>query len=483
MKRIFLCVFVFVLLLSGCHNTSQAAVCDHQWKPADCLTPKTCSVCWQTDGVPANHNWSQADCQTPKTCRNCEKTEGEPAEHQWSEATCTTPRTCQSCGMTEGVPIPHSMGQWTVQEDHMNRSCRNCPESEQVPYDQIRFLTDNHIGTWKHLETERIYSGYMTHVLFEHSDYTVSLEEDGTFSAYLGENISGVWTRKQVPDTDPQSTCCYALKYSDDDHTKYLDLVIEGNVARISDHSTQVIQIFYFYRDCDWNHHEENALLTGYWNSLLVDILAPSKTRPEQQIITDHSITFHEDGTLEANFNGKKAGKWVFIKHFHSPGEFTEDLYYVLQFEGDAEGYAVTLKNNGSLAISETINRHTYNNWFAKVSAEEATFFADTKEHISGTWQAVAAYLEHPETGTLTLETDPSGYRLIFLEDGTMTVSGSAEQHTWEHYLYAFDATEGSQIHLNCNGMYYSCRLKLDGQLDVLIELDGRLVYLLLEKE
>ena len=49
---------------------------NHTWVNADCDTPKTCSVCQETEGEALGHNWVNADCDTPKTCSVCQATEG-----------------------------------------------------------------------------------------------------------------------------------------------------------------------------------------------------------------------------------------------------------------------------------------------------------------------------------------------------------------------------------------------------------------------
>lgn len=54
------------------------------------------------------HTWIEADCVSPKTCESCGETEGEPLGHSWQEASCTEPRTCTRCGQTEGEPLGHN---------------------------------------------------------------------------------------------------------------------------------------------------------------------------------------------------------------------------------------------------------------------------------------------------------------------------------------------------------------------------------------
>ena len=45
----------------------------HSWKDADCLTPKTCTVCGKTEGSALGHKPAEddGDCTTPVKCKNC----------------------------------------------------------------------------------------------------------------------------------------------------------------------------------------------------------------------------------------------------------------------------------------------------------------------------------------------------------------------------------------------------------------------------
>ena len=65
-------------------------------------------------GCCMKHQWIEADCVTPRTCANCGETEGEPLGHTWMEPDCVTPRTCSVCGETEGQPLGHEPGSWRI---------------------------------------------------------------------------------------------------------------------------------------------------------------------------------------------------------------------------------------------------------------------------------------------------------------------------------------------------------------------------------
>jgi len=143
----------------------------HDWKQADCKTPKTCQVCGMKEGENGGHKWIEATCNTPKTCEICNVTEGTVTEHIWEKATCTVPKICSECGMEDGEPlskdkthtwrdatcteaktcmvcgktegntIAHSPGEWIVTDDGTSEAqgtrqrkcivCENVIETEQ----------------------------------------------------------------------------------------------------------------------------------------------------------------------------------------------------------------------------------------------------------------------------------------------------------------------------------------------------------------
>ena len=102
MKKRILSFLVLVLclsLLTGC-------MCKHEvWNDADCVTPKTCAECGETEGEALGHVWLAATCEAPKTCTSCDLTEGEALGHDWVDATTETPKTCTVCSVTEGERI------------------------------------------------------------------------------------------------------------------------------------------------------------------------------------------------------------------------------------------------------------------------------------------------------------------------------------------------------------------------------------------
>lgn len=125
MKRItmILLAAVLVLMLAGCQ-------CSHEWVEADCLTPKTCSKCQETEGEALGHSWTDATCAAPKTCENCGLTEGEALAHTWTEVTCAAPKTCSGCGLTEGEALEHT---WEEAHYQAPKTCTVCGTTEGEP--------------------------------------------------------------------------------------------------------------------------------------------------------------------------------------------------------------------------------------------------------------------------------------------------------------------------------------------------------------
>ena len=75
----------------------------HSWKDADCLNPKTCTVCGKTEGSALGHEWTTPDvdlCEVQSTCSRCGATDGENKEHtpENDDNDCSTALNCGVCG-------------------------------------------------------------------------------------------------------------------------------------------------------------------------------------------------------------------------------------------------------------------------------------------------------------------------------------------------------------------------------------------------
>jgi len=122
---------IVILASVACNNSNATGnnelQCNHNWTDATCLTPKTCSLCNETDGNALGHTWSDATCTAPKTCSLCMETDGNALGHTWSDATCTAPKTCSLCMETDGNALGHT---WSDATCTSPKICSTCNETE-----------------------------------------------------------------------------------------------------------------------------------------------------------------------------------------------------------------------------------------------------------------------------------------------------------------------------------------------------------------
>ena len=145
MKKMILIITALSLMLAlaGCG-------CKHEtWNEADCVNPKTCAECGETEGSPLGHSWKAATCDAAKTCENCGETEGEALGHAWVASDCETPKTCYNCKLTDGEALGHD---WQDATTELPKTCNTCgkTEGEKIVTDP-RFTTANNemlFGKW-----------------------------------------------------------------------------------------------------------------------------------------------------------------------------------------------------------------------------------------------------------------------------------------------------------------------------------------------
>lgn len=127
------------LIFTLCAIFLTACSCEHQWQEADCVAPKTCTLCAATEGEALGHDWQEADCTHPKTCTVCAATEGEPLGHDWTEADCVSPATCSRCAATEGEALGHD---WIDADCTSPKTCAVCAATEGETLDHIWLAPD-----------------------------------------------------------------------------------------------------------------------------------------------------------------------------------------------------------------------------------------------------------------------------------------------------------------------------------------------------
>lgn len=145
-KKLLLCVLTLamILLLAGCG-------CDHEWYAANCTTPKTCSLCGETQGEALGHTWKDADCLNPKVCTVCKATEGEALGHTWKDADCLNAKVCSVCSLTEGEALGHD---WLEATTEAPKTCSRCQLTEGE-----RLITDPRFTTASTKELHGVWKG------------------------------------------------------------------------------------------------------------------------------------------------------------------------------------------------------------------------------------------------------------------------------------------------------------------------------------
>lgn len=150
MKRaafIFITVLLLSAVLSGCQ-------CKHEWKDAACETPKSCTICGETEGEALGHKWTDATCTESSHCSICGKPQGEALGHDWTEATCTSGKKCKRCDVMGGEPAGHTPGTWEMTDidpvtaiADFQQKCANCgavlaeeERASQILYNNGQFI-------------------------------------------------------------------------------------------------------------------------------------------------------------------------------------------------------------------------------------------------------------------------------------------------------------------------------------------------------
>ncbi|MGI6017870.1 MAG: LPXTG cell wall anchor domain-containing protein [Marvinbryantia sp.] len=100
-------------------GATEGGTIEHDFTPATCIKLATCKVCGLTTGEYANHTSTQkATCTEPEVCSVCNQIITPALGHDWEKATCTTPKTCKRCGATEGKALGHDLSNdWLIEKE------------------------------------------------------------------------------------------------------------------------------------------------------------------------------------------------------------------------------------------------------------------------------------------------------------------------------------------------------------------------------
>lgn len=106
-------------------------ICDHSFTQPDCITAETCEKCGFVNGIPKGHVLTAYDCVTGGKCTVCD-TDVEPSKtlHDYKPATCTEPMTCTRCNTVSGKANGHK---WISATCYTAKKCKVCQTEEGRP--------------------------------------------------------------------------------------------------------------------------------------------------------------------------------------------------------------------------------------------------------------------------------------------------------------------------------------------------------------
>lgn len=136
-----------LLIITVCALMLASCGCEHEWAEASCLTPKTCTLCEQTEGEATGHAWQPADCINPETCSHCGEQRGAALGHEWQAATCENDEVCTLCQEVNTLAFGHSFGTWEGSDEAFMHICQTCGKEESMTPEAcfLQQLT----GTWQ----------------------------------------------------------------------------------------------------------------------------------------------------------------------------------------------------------------------------------------------------------------------------------------------------------------------------------------------
>ena len=270
-----LCLSIlFCAVLAGCQ-------CEHQWTEATCTTPKTCSLCDETEGEALGHDWTPATCESPETCSRCNETQGNATGHDWLDATCTEPKTCQVCKTIDGEALGHSKGDWFVSQEATvyqtgirEQKCTTCGEvirSEEFYPDPVIYSKDFGMTTAAFIATFNKLTDGDYEIKPDGDDYVVHWlgTLDIATSLSFTENETGLLTsisldgREMSDHGNQQVKVCWALFRVLNPHLSESDSMDEFKYAANSGGKEFVRGVRYLYT--------ELASLDTLWFTIQLD--------------------------------------------------------------------------------------------------------------------------------------------------------------------------------------------------------------------
>ncbi len=344
MKKIILfsaTLIMCILLLSACG-------CQHQWSEANCVSPKTCALCGETEGEKLSHQWADATCTEPKTCSLCEETQGDVLDHQWEAANCLTPETCAQCGATQGTKLEHIYSDWSFDIDTMSRSCGLCGETETAAIDYVLYLNSVLRGRW---DCEKVFDKLAYNVYGPQVPFIEFLDDD-SIRFFESDTISHA-TMEFVSLEEFEGKNQYHFLLSSETVNKMDFWYIPEDDALFS-------LIFEFDR---LGEEVEGYLeiITGKWTFDSIGVIYDERLKNYDH--SGYSIEFFEDGTFSALLDERIDGHWSILKDDIIYDEKGANILLFALYDGDFYNTTIFMNVNDQesiLGITRSLKETVY---------------------------------------------------------------------------------------------------------------------------
>lgn len=308
--------------------------------------------------------------------------------------------------------------------------------------------------------------------------YTVTLNEDGTFTADWGEEITGIWQMMPTGTSGSAHIGGCKLCYEKDGQWIVLDgefyysygdeINWEQAAYGASLYVTPNEEIGYLSFDRLENAEDVDSLKTamaegkdkavGTWNSKTLSVYSQDSNTTEVNM--DCSITVNADGTFTLVTDKEYTGTWTFDSANVSYG-FTR-YSYDAAIDNSTDSVSMYLTSDNELSLSIYENDTSYCYIFAQMTEEEKAAFLKGPELLIGEYVSTSVLYEGstdyvPETG----------YTMTVNADGTFTANvGETLTGTWSFE----DLWE--------RGMYYSLFIDgVDGSMTCSLMENGELTF------
>ena len=382
-------------------GTVEGEALGHDWAAATCDAPETCTRCGETQGDVLEHvmgKWGFTSSTMVRSCELCGKEEVTDIDRElfikeeianyydfYFEVSDDGDTSIHDLMSNVLAPYVNIYADGTIdlymdtlyhctweyvdyqdKEDYDVYTIRfqgeeegfwgtiNCLYTEEsvsltMPIAETRFWTfvDNAelaphmVGTWVTNENGQI--------------YTMTLNEDRTFTADFGEEISGIWQLRFPHVSGGYRYGGLTLSYELNGETVTTtdtgfdlgreDTTIEEFIANyfyIGAHINEEIGYSQFQkmneeqiRKLQEALDKGNDMILGDWTSTTKNVFHYDGSDSEKTEVTGYSISFREDGTFTLKLDEEKSGTWAFSKA--DVDDWSTSYSYVLTFEGEDE--------------------------------------------------------------------------------------------------------------------------------------------------